>query len=39
MAKFEFGKIKNLYVENLFRTVDNSKKFLLKKNKEKIRIN
>ena len=36
MDKFEFEKIKNLYVESLFRTVDNSKKFLLKKIKKKL---
>ena len=36
MAKFEFKKCTNLYVESLFRTVDNSKKFLFKKIKKKL---
>ena len=34
MNKFEFEKIKNLYVESLFRTVDNFKKFLFEKIKK-----
>lgn len=36
MAKFEFKKNKNLYVESLSRTVDNSKKFLFEKIKKKL---
>ena len=36
MTKFEFKKFTNLYVENLFLTVDNYKKFLFKKIKKKL---
>ena len=36
MAKFEFKKCTILYVENLFLTVDNLFKFLLKKIKKKL---
>ena len=36
MAKFEFKKCTNIYVENLFSTVDNSFKFLFEKIKKKL---
>ena len=36
MAKFEFKKCKNIYVENLLSTVNNYFKFLFKKIKKKL---